>query len=280
VSPIALGTFTPPPTGGKAGSFDPRYNANKPLIVVPREFRPQFVTQRFPNPKDVVICDVVDVAANVVHVSVIWGAEAIVDHIKRYVPTDGTAPDPLPVKIVTVTGQKGNAYGKLVPLEGPELDYVAGWDAAFPGRIDAERGAKIAADQAAQLVPAPAVAPMWGQAPGATQMPAAQPQWAGQPAAQNYAPPAQPQAPAQPQWTPQPAVQPVYQAPAQPAPVAQPQWTPQPQVAAPAAPAQPQWTAPAAAPAPVAQPAPVAAPPAFDVEAAIAGLREQQATAS
>lgn len=265
---MALGTFTPPPSGGKAGSFDPRYNANKPLIVVPREFRPQFVTQRFPNPKDVVICDVVDVAANVVHVSVIWGAEAIVDHIKRYVPADGTAPDPLPVKIITVTGQKGNAYGKLVPLEGPELDYVAGWDAAFPGRIDAERGAKIAADQAAQLVPAPAVAPMWGQAPGATQMPV-QPQWAGQPQQGYTAPAAAPVA--QPQWTPQPQVAAPaaqhYAAPApqvqQPAPVAQ--WTPQPQAAA-----QPQqFQAPQ-------QPAPTAAP-AFDVEAAIAGLREQQA---
>lgn len=262
---MALGTFTPPPTGGKAGSFDPRYNADKPLIVVPREFRPQFVTARFPNPKDVVICDVVDVSANVVHVSVIWGAAAIVDHIKNYVPTDGSAPQPLPVKIITTTGTKGNPYGKLVPLEGPELDYVAGWDAAFPGRIDAERSAKIAADQAAAMTPAPAAAPMWGQAPSQQfQAPTAQPQWAGQ-------------------------VGPVqnYQAPA--APVAQPQWTQQPQAAAPAA---QQYAAPQPAAAPVAQwqpqvvqpatgasqqfQAPVAAPPAFDVEAAIKSLHDQQ----
>jgi len=247
VSPIALGTFTPPPTGGKAGSFDPRYNANKPLIVVPREFRPQFVTQRFPKPKDVVICDIVDVAANTVHVSVIWGAEAIVDHIKGYVKTDGTPAEPLPVKIITVTGQSGNAYGKLIPLEGDELSYVAGWDAAFPGRIDAERAAKIAADQAASVVPAPAAAPMWGQSPQ-VQQPVAQPQWVGQ--VQNYQPPAQQVPVAQPQWTPQltaAASQPVYQAPA---PVAQPQW--QPQIA------------------------PVSVPK-FDVEAAIAGLHAQQA---
>ena len=145
---MALGTFTLK-ARGKAASFDPRLNAGKPLIVVPREFRANFTTQRFPNPKDVVIVDVVDLLADTVHISVIWGGGAMVDAIKEHVPTDGQAPTPLPVVIQAASSAAGNSYYVLVPLEGAALQLAAAWDAKYPTRVDQERAQHDAAQASA-----------------------------------------------------------------------------------------------------------------------------------
>jgi len=154
---MALGTYTLK-AKGKASSFDPRVNAGKPLIVVPREFRANFTTQRFPNPKDVVIVDVVDLLADTVHISVIWGGGAMVDAIKEHVPTDGTEPTRLPVMIQATSSAAGNSYYVLVPLEGPALQLAGAWDAKYPTRVDQER-AKHEAEQVA-TAGAPTVDPM------------------------------------------------------------------------------------------------------------------------
>lgn len=154
---MALGTYTLK-AKGKASSFDPRTNFGKPLIVVPREFRANFTTQRFPNPKDVVIVDVVDLLADTVHVSVIWGGGAMVDAIKEHVPADGAEPTKLPVKISTAQSASGNAYYILEPLEGQMLQLAGAWDAKYPTRIDQERAQHEAAQVAG--VGAPAVDPM------------------------------------------------------------------------------------------------------------------------
>lgn len=135
---MALGTYTLK-AKGKAASFDPRVNHGKPLIVIPREFRANFTTQRFPNPKDVVIVDVVDLLADTVHVSVIWGGGAMVDAIKEHVPADGQEPTKLPVVIKPTSSAAGNSYYVLAPLEGAALQLAAAWDAKFPTRVDAER---------------------------------------------------------------------------------------------------------------------------------------------
>lgn len=154
---MPLGTFTLK-ARGKAGSYDPRLHVGKPLIVVPREFRSGFTTQRFPNPKDVVIVDIVDLLADTVHVSVIWGSGAIVDAVKDHVPTDGSEPTKLPVKIEQVTSAAGNLYTTLVPLDGAALQLAGAWDAKYPTRVDAERQNH----ESAQLAQAgqPAVDPM------------------------------------------------------------------------------------------------------------------------
>jgi hypothetical protein len=144
---MALGTYTLK-AKGKASSFDPRVNGGKPLIVVPREFRANFTTQRFPNPKDVVIVDVVDLLADTVHVSVIWGGGAMVDAIKEHVPVDGQEPTKLPVKISAASSAAGNQYYVLEPLDGAALQLAGAWDAKFPQRIDAER-ARHEAEQVA-----------------------------------------------------------------------------------------------------------------------------------
>lgn len=154
---MALGTYTLK-AKGKAGRFDPRENGGKPLIVVPREFRANFTTQRFPNPKDVVIVDVVDLLADTVHVSVIWGGGAMVDSLKEHVPTEGQEPTKLPVKIQAASSAAGNQYYVLVPLEGPALQLAGAWDAKFPNRIDNER-AQHEAEQASAAT-APTADPM------------------------------------------------------------------------------------------------------------------------
>lgn len=144
---MALGTFTPP-ASGTAGSFDPRTNHSKPLIVVCREFREGFTTRRFPTPKDVVICDVVDLLADTVHVAVIWGGGAMVDRLKGSVPTGAEVPERLPVTIVPVTAGNGGTYYVVEPLEGTALQVAVAWDEKYPTRIDDERATKLAADQA------------------------------------------------------------------------------------------------------------------------------------
>jgi hypothetical protein len=152
---MALGTFTLK-AKGKASSFDPRVNGGKPLIVIPREFRPNFTTQRFPNPKDVVIVDVVDLLADTVHVSVIWGGGAMVDAIKEHVPAEGQEPTKLPVKIQAASSAAGNSYYVLAPLDGAALQLANAWDAKFPQRVDQER----ARHEAEQGTAAPAADPM------------------------------------------------------------------------------------------------------------------------
>lgn len=155
---MALGTYTLK-AKGKAASFDPRVNHGKPLIVVPREFRANFTTQRFPNPKDVVIVDVVDLLADTVYISVIWGGGAMVDAIKEHIPSDGQAPTPLPVMIQPTSSASGNAYYVLVPLEGAALQLAAAWDAKYPTRVDQERS-QHEAQQVAGGSTAPTVDPM------------------------------------------------------------------------------------------------------------------------
>jgi hypothetical protein len=155
---MALGTYTLK-AKGKAASFDPRVNGNKPLIVVPREFRANFTTQRFPNPKDVVIVDVVDLLTDTVHISVIWGGGAMVDAIKDHVPAEGQEPTKLPVKIGAANAASGNQYYVLVPLEGAELQLAGAWDAKYPTRVDQER-ARHEAEQVSGAPAAPAADPM------------------------------------------------------------------------------------------------------------------------
>lgn len=206
---MALGTFTPPATGGKSSTFDPRPqfgNVGKPLIVVPREFKPDFVTPKYPNPKNVVIVDVVDLSPlysggeAVVLPSVIWGAAAVVDYLKPYCLDPNTVNTPLPVKIETRVGASGTPYAVLNGLADAELNLAAMWDQKFGlAFIDHAAAAKRAADQAA-----------------AAQQPQA-PQWQQQPQApvQQWQPQAPQQAPVQ-QWQPQNTAAPAqWQQPAQ-----------------------------------------------------------------
>lgn len=146
---MALGTFTPPPSKS-ASQFDPREKFGRPLIVVAREFLPDHKTKRFPDPRDKVVADVVDLLTDSVVVSVLWGSGAIVDRLKPSVPEEGATPEKLPVKIVKVSpAGGGNDYFSIEPLEGKELALAVAWDGKNPVRIDEERKAKEEADRAA-----------------------------------------------------------------------------------------------------------------------------------
>jgi hypothetical protein len=154
---MALGTFVPP-VSRKAGSFDPRDNAGKPLIVIPREFREGFVSARYKDPKDVVIYDVADLTPllqgeqPVIHVSVITGSGAMVDRLKTSVPADGAEPTKLPVKIEAVTPPGKNTYYTIEPLdpESNEFKLAVAWESKYPTAIDDKRRehqAEMAAQQ-------------------------------------------------------------------------------------------------------------------------------------
>lgn len=161
---MALGTFTPPPSKS-ASSFDPRTHHGKPLIVVAREFLPQHVTRKYPEPRDKVVCDVVDLMADTVVVSVLWGSGAIVDRLKVSVPEEGATAERLPVSIVKVSPSGGgNDYYSVEPLDGTALQLAVAWDQKNPTRIDDERAAKLATDaqNGEPAAGAPGAAPITG----------------------------------------------------------------------------------------------------------------------
>lgn len=217
---MALGTYSAPVNTGKASTFDPRPqfgNVGKPLIVVLREFKAGFVTPKYPNPKDVVICDVVDLSPTyaggeaVVLPSVIWGAAAITDQINKQCQP-GVA---YPMKIVTVIGNSGTPYAKIQglqedPADAEMLQRAVAWDGQFGlAYIDHMAAQKRAADAAAAVAQPPApvapAQPAWTAAPAA---PAAWQQQPTQPATptQAWNAAVQPAAPAPAAaWTPQAA---------------------------------------------------------------------------
>ena len=159
---MPLGTFVPK-TGNKAGSFKPQDNYDKPLIVVPREFRPDFVTKQYPNPKDVVIYDVADLSpllkgeAVAITTGVITGSKAIVDQLHAAMEKakkDGSTDDPkLPVKFVQRLNAANVVYYSVEPLdpESKEFQLAVKWEEKNPTAIDAARAEKEEADARAEV---------------------------------------------------------------------------------------------------------------------------------
>lgn len=154
---MALGTFVAPAAGNfiKADKFDPRVNANKPLIVKVRDFNPEFSTKEFPEKRPVVFVDLVDLSPVVaktgqaeVLVSVIWGSAAMVDRLKGYAGTD----EKLPLTISSVKSQQTNrTYFTVEPLEGVALKLAGAWDDKNPTAMDdlrAQREAEAEAEGA------------------------------------------------------------------------------------------------------------------------------------
>jgi hypothetical protein len=154
---MPLGTFVPK-TGNKAGSFKPQDNADKPLIVVPREFRPDFVTKQYPNPKDVVFYDVADLSPLLkgepveIVIGVITGSKAIVDQLNNAMQKakkDGATDDPkLPVKFVSRLNAANVVYYSVEPLdpESKEYQLAVKWESKNPEAIDKARAEKEEAD--------------------------------------------------------------------------------------------------------------------------------------
>lgn len=135
---MPLGTFTPPATG-VGSSYNPKEKHGRPLIAVPRKFLPNHVSKKYPQPKDKVAVDVVDLLENKVYLSVLWGSGPIVDRLNDAMKK-GNTDVPLPVKIREVHPDGGgNVYYTVDPLDGKELELAAAWDAKNPTRIADER---------------------------------------------------------------------------------------------------------------------------------------------
>lgn len=108
-------------------------NHNRPLLVVPREFRAQFSTGKF-DPRDVILVDVVDLDANKVIINVLWGGAALVGRLKHYVPggkeNPGTEPLPYPIQLQTQPGEKGS-YAVPMDVDAMGRAKAAAWDMKF-----------------------------------------------------------------------------------------------------------------------------------------------------
>lgn len=165
MSPIALGTFEAPPSQGKAGSFKPQNNVNRPIIAVPREFKTNFVTAQYPDPKDVVIYDVFDLMTGNIEISVITGSGAMVDRLKQYVPggtkNDTAEPKPLPVKIVKVERSGKSDYYSIESLEGKELQLAVLWDQKIGISAIEDKRAEVVAEAGAAPANADPSVPAW-----------------------------------------------------------------------------------------------------------------------
>lgn len=160
----------------KAGQFNPPANVGKPVIMVPREHRADFVTPQFPTPKDVVIYDVVNLLTGEIHISVITGAGAMVDRLKNHLPgqpgNDTGVPMLLPVKIVAVDRPGKSTYYSIAGLEDQELQLAGLWESKFGmATIDAKRAEVHAEQQVANGAAAGNGMPAWaanGAAPATT----------------------------------------------------------------------------------------------------------------
>lgn len=155
---MALGHYTRP-ARIQADSLDVRTVVGRPLLVKVREFRPDFTSPKFPNPKDVVIVDVVDLLGPnndgnaKIFVGPLWGAAAVVDGLKENAGRDIT----LPVMPVNQQSGSGRTYVTLIPLEDKYLAFAEAWYAKNANAIDEARNAKEAqANPLGQITPAEA----------------------------------------------------------------------------------------------------------------------------
>jgi hypothetical protein len=152
--------------------FDADANLGHPLVVIVHDFKEDFTSERFPNPRPVAFVMIADLnpllsgGQPVLYGNAILGGTAVADRLRGYAGAtneDGT-PVKLPVKLVTVQPKKkgGNPYRGIEPLAGAELDLAAKWDAKFPTALQDERqrlldeAAARAAEEEADAKPAPA----------------------------------------------------------------------------------------------------------------------------
>lgn len=219
---------------------------NRPLLVLVNECLKDFVSQAYPDPKDVITLDVADLSTGRIYIGPLWGAGRVVDSLKPYAGSGQV----MPVKLVEIQG-KTRVYLGVEALTGTELAMAQQWFASYPTAMADQRAQKEMAAQTA-MTAAPAPVPVQG-----LPAPAAPAAAAPVPAAPVAAPAPAPVAPAAP----------APQAPAPAAPVAP---------AAPAA-APPVAPVPAAPAAPVAPVTPAPNQPTAEQIAAYLAAQAQQA---
>lgn len=164
---MALGTFKAPQAGFiPATKFDAAANAGRPLIVIVREYKEDFSTDAYPNPRPVVFVMIAELSGAInggeatPYVNALLGGQAVADRLKAYAGAqdDDGNPVKLPVKLgKAVSKRTGRAYQTIEPLSGTELDFAEAWDAANPTFLQDERARLQAiADAEAEQDKAPA----------------------------------------------------------------------------------------------------------------------------
>lgn len=131
--------------------LDVRTIVGRPLLVRVMETVPDFASTAYPEPKEVVFVDVVDLMSGAIYINALWGAAAIVDGLKEQAGQDVL----LPVKVVQrVSGRSGRTYQDLAALEDQELALAHAWAQANEPKIDDARRTREAAAKAAGSQPA------------------------------------------------------------------------------------------------------------------------------
>ena len=167
---MTFGTFTP---ASRIDTDKVRIDAldGHNLLVRVQEFKPDFTSKQYPNPKAVVFCDVADLGTGQVYIGVLWGAGAVVDGLKQYAGTGQV----LPVGVEKVVGGAHGGWMRLNPLEGDALAAAGQWyETYWAQHVDAVRAAREAAAKV-EAVPAPAAPPAANPAPALAPVQAAAP---------------------------------------------------------------------------------------------------------
>lgn len=166
---LGVGEWTPP---ARIQGDQRRVDSlvGRPIIVVVRDVLENHSSRAYPEPKDKVIVDLVDLAGPTddftqprIYVNCLWGAGAVVDGLKEY-KGDGKA---YMVKPGSTKSANGRDYIILEPLAGDERAFAMNWLSRNPEAIDAARAEKVREAQA-QIQGHAAQAP---QAPVAPQVP-------------------------------------------------------------------------------------------------------------
>jgi hypothetical protein len=146
---MALGKFVAPQGNFiKSTPFNAQAAEGHPLIVIVREFNPEFSTEAYPNKRPVAFVMIADLepvkagGAAVLYANALLGGDAVADRLKDYAGAEDE--DGNPVKLPVKLGQKaskqgGRKYRTIEPLTGAELALAVAWDEKNPTALQDER---------------------------------------------------------------------------------------------------------------------------------------------
>lgn len=156
---MALGQFkTNSGVFVQATPFDAAANQGHPLVVIVRDFREDFSTEAYPNPRPVAFVMIADLqpllsgGEPVLYGNAILGGDAVADRLRDYAGAldENGEPIKLPVKLGTAKSQKsGRNYRTIEALTGAELALAVKWDEKNPTALQDER-ARLEAEAAAR----------------------------------------------------------------------------------------------------------------------------------
>ena len=142
----------------EATKFDAAANVGHPLVVIVHDFKEDFKTEAYPNPRPVAFVMIADLSPllkggeAILYGNAILGGDAVADRLRDYtgaVNEDGSLVK-LQVKLGNaVSNSTKRSYRTIEPLEGAELALAVKWDEKNPTALQDER-ARLEAEAAAR----------------------------------------------------------------------------------------------------------------------------------